>query len=74
MIWIAAGIVFLGFFTALYSVALLVRSEVPGAVAAALIGIVIMTAGVVLFLLARRASARLDARGVSWSTMQAHQQ
>jgi hypothetical protein len=50
-------------------VALLVRGEMLGAVLAVLAGLLVIAAGVGLFLLARRASAHLDSRGVSWSTM-----
>lgn len=67
--WAGAALVFIGIFTALYAVALVVRSEWLGAVLAVLAGLVVITAGVALFLLARRAAAHLDARGVSWSTM-----
>ncbi|GAA4530520.1 hypothetical protein GCM10023160_31620 [Brachybacterium paraconglomeratum] len=69
LMWAGAVLVFLGFFTALFAVALLVGGEVLGAVLVVLLGLALITAGVVLFLLARRACARLDARGVSWSTM-----
>lgn len=67
--WVAAMIVFCGAFTALYAVALVVQGEALGAVLTLLGGLAVVAAGVVLFVLARRASARLDARGVSWCTM-----
>lgn len=69
LMWAAAALIFIGIFTALYAVALLVRGELLGAVLVLLLGMAVIAAGVVLFVLARRASARLDARGVSWSTM-----
>lgn len=69
LMWAGGVIVFCGFFTGLFCVAQLVRSQYLGAVVWAVIGLVIMAAGVALFLVARRASARLDARGVSWSTL-----
>lgn len=69
LMWAGAVLVFIGFFTALYSVALLVRSEVVSAVLVVLLGLLVIAAGITLFLLARRACARLDDRGVSWSTM-----
>lgn len=69
VMWAGALLVFLGVFTALYGVALLVRGEFLGTALVALLGLLETAAGAGLFLLARRASARLDARGVSWSTM-----
>lgn len=69
LMWAGAALVFIGVFTTLYCVALLVRGEWLGAVLVALLGLLVIAAGVAVFMLARRASARLDARGVSWSTM-----
>ena len=69
VMWAGAGLVFVGVFTALYGVALLVRGELLGAVLVALLGLLVIAAGAGLFLIARRATAHLDARGVSWSTM-----
>lgn len=69
LMWVAAALVFIGVFTALFAVALLVRGELLGAVLVVLLGLLVITAGVVLFVLARRAAAHLDARGVAWSTM-----
>lgn len=69
LMWAGGAIIFVGIFTALYAVALLVRSEYLGAALVTLLGLAIIAAGVALFVLAHRASARLDARGVSWSTM-----
>lgn len=67
--WAGAALVFIGFFTALYSVAMIVRSEWLSAAVWALLGLFVIAGGVVLFALARRACARLDDRGVSWATM-----
>ena len=67
--WVGAVLVFIGFFTALYSVALLVRSAFLSAVLVVLLGLLVIAAGIALFVLARRACARVDDRGVSWSTM-----
>lgn len=69
LMWAGGVIVVAGLFTGLYCLALLVRAEFLGAVLVALLGLVIIAAGAALFMLARRASARLDARGISWSTM-----
>lgn len=67
--WVGAVLVFIGFFTALYGVTQLVHGELLGAVLWLLLGLGVIAAGIALFLLARRACARLDGRGVSWSTM-----
>ncbi|ATG55422.1 hypothetical protein CFK41_12080 [Brachybacterium ginsengisoli] len=69
LMWAGAALVFIGFFTALYSVALLVRSEFVSAALVVLLGLLVIAAGIALFVLARRACARVDDRGVSWSTM-----
>src|SRR5699024_12296797 len=69
LMWAGAVLVVIRCFTALYSVALLVRSEVVSAVLVVLLGLLVIAAGITLFLLARRACARLGDRGVSWSTM-----
>ncbi|MDN5899301.1 MAG: hypothetical protein L0H74_04465 [Brachybacterium sp.] len=69
LMWAAAGLVFIGVFTALFAVALLVRGDLLGAVLVVLLGLLVIAAGVALFLLARRAAAHLDDRGVAWSTM-----
>ncbi|WP_394215532.1 hypothetical protein [Brachybacterium vulturis] len=60
---------FIGVFTALFAVALLVRGELLSAVLVVLLGLLAIAAGVALFLLARRAAAHLEDRGVAWSTM-----
>ena len=69
LMWAGAAIVAVGVFTALFAVALILRGEVLGAVLVVLLGLLVIGAGAALFLLARRACARLDARGVTWSTM-----
>lgn len=69
LMWAGAGVVFVGVMTTLYAVALVVQGELLGAVLTVLFGLLVITAGAALFLLARRASARVDHRGVTWSTM-----
>lgn len=69
LMWAGAAIIAVGVFTALFAVALILRGEVLGAVLVVLLGLLVIGAGAALFLLARRACARLDARGVTWSTM-----
>lgn len=69
LMWGAAALVFIGFFTALFAVALLVRGELLSAVLVVLLGLLVVAAGIALFVLARRAAAHLDDRGVTWSTM-----
>lgn len=69
LMWAGAAIVAVGVFTALFAVALILRGEVLGAVLVVLLGLLVIGAGAALFLPARRACARLDARGVTWSTM-----
>ena len=69
LMWGGAVLVFIGFFTALYGVTHLVHGEPLGAVVWLLLGLLVIAAGIALFVLARRACARLDGRGVSWSTM-----
>lgn len=69
LMWGGVLIGVFGAFTALYALALLVQGEMLAAVLTAGFGLLVVLAGVALFLGARRASARVDARGVAWSTM-----
>ncbi|MGP9537757.1 hypothetical protein ACT3SP_07085 [Brachybacterium sp. AOP43-C2-M15] len=69
LMWAGAALVLIGALTALFAVALLVRGELLGAALVVLLGLAVIAAGVVLFVLARRAAAHLDARGIAWSTM-----
>lgn len=67
--WLGGVLAFAGLMTALSSTAMFVQGEPLGAVVTVLVGIVMLMGGVALFLLAKRACARIDGRGVSWSTM-----
>ncbi len=69
LLWCGALIAVFGAFTALYALALVVQGAWLGAVIVAVLGLAVVAVGAVLFLLARRAVARVDARGVSWCTM-----
>ena len=67
--WLGGVLAFAGLMTALSSTAMFVQGEPLGAVVTVLVGVVMLMGGVALFLLAKRAWARIDGRGVSWSTM-----
>jgi len=69
LMWLGAVGVFIGVMTVLSAVGMLVQDGPLAAVITVLVGLVIIVAGTGLFLLARRACARVDEHGVSWSTM-----
>lgn len=69
LMWGGGIIAVIGAFTALYALALATQGSYIGAVLTVLLGLAIIVAGAALFLCARRASARIDDRGVAWSTM-----
>ena len=67
--WGGVLIAVVGAFTALYAVAMVVQGNLLAAVISAVLGLLVVVVGAALFLVARRASACVDARGVAWSTM-----
>lgn len=69
LMWGGVLVAVFGAFTALYALAMVLQGNILGAVISAVLGLLVVVAGAALFLVARRASARVDARGVAWSTM-----